>query len=206
MVRRITVALRPGLSRPGALLVLCLSALCGPATAHDDDERAWSVSVFAGAGSHLAMSGTIQRLPDIDDSGDRIAAVALSREVLRFDDSLGFELEGMAAHHFGRENYQEVGTALYARWHSFPWNAWLTTTMALGMGPSYTTIYPVSEFEPGASDRSRVLNQFNLEITLGLPSTPDTSLLLRLQHRSGIFGVIDHGSSDFLTMGLRRHF
>jgi len=186
--------------------VLCLSILGTPAAAHDEGERAWGLSIFGGLGSQLAMSGTVKRLPDIDDSGDRIIGLAVSREVSRWGDDLGIELEAMVAHHFGRESYEEAGTALYLRWHSFPWNDWVPTTMAAGMGPSYTTIYPLSEFEPGASSRSRVLNQLNLEVTFGLPSQPDTSLLLRLQHRSGIFGVIDHGSSDFLTMGLRQLF
>lgn len=198
--RRLSAAAR------GTLILAFWVIACGGGPAVANGEPAlWSVSLFGGPASRVAMSETLKSLPDYADSGDRILAMALSREMIRPAPSLGLELEVMAAHHFGKQRYQEFALALNTRWHDFPWNRWLPTTMAVGIGPSYTTAYSDIEFEPGDT-RSRVLNQFNLEADFGLPSRPNTSLLVRLQHRSGMFGLIDQGSSDFLTFGVRQRF
>jgi hypothetical protein len=190
----------------GVLLVVASSGFGGTAKGEDAAHGPYALSVFGGPGSELALSDTLLELPDFQDSGARFVGVAVSRELVRFDEALGLEAELMAAYHFGNEHYGEVGIALYARWHAFPWNRWVSTTAAVGMGPSYTTIYPEIEHEPGDDERSRVLNQFNLELTFAPPDRPGTSLLLRLQHRSGVFGLVDEGNSDFLTIGLRQVF
>ena len=187
----------------------CCAVLAGTSRADDGTDRPWAVSIFGGPGSDLDLSDTLKHLPSFDNSSDRIAAVALSRELARFDGgALSLDGELMGAHHFGNQRYEEIGAGLYARWHVFPWNDRVLTTMAIGIGPSYTTATPELEFQPGEVHHSRVLNQFNPEITFALPSQPQTALLLRLQHRSGMFGLIDGGwgSSNYLAVGLRQHF
>ena len=54
-------------------------------------------------------------------------------------------------------------------------------------------------------DRSKILNQFNLELALALPEYAETALIGRLQHRSGVFGLsqllgnVDGGSNYIYT-------
>ncbi len=78
----------------------------------------------------------------------------------------------------------------------------------VGPGSSYTSVYPALELQDGSNNRSRTLNQFNLEMTLAMPRCPTTSLMERLQHRSGIFGTVGgvYDASNFLTVGVRQDF
>lgn len=173
-----------------------------------DDAGAWSLALFGGEGTDRNFSETLSNPFAGDTTGDLLVALAGARELFRYRDMLSIEVEAMYGYHFGREDYHEVGTALYARWRDFPWNETLVTTFALGLGPSYTTIYPELETQADPGDRSRWLNQFNIEATFALPRDPSTALLFRLQHRSGVFGTFGGvwDASNFLTIGLRRQF
>lgn len=170
------------------------------------DDHAWALSVFGGEGTERNLSDTIENLFAFEGSSDRIVAVAGSREIARFRDQLAIEAELMYGYHYGRETYHEVGGAAYLRWLDFPWNDHVVTTFAVGLGPSWTTIYPELERQDDPDNRSRLLNQFNLELTAALPRWPDTALLVRLQHRSGVFGTLGGvwDASNFLVIGLRQ--
>jgi hypothetical protein len=189
--------------------LLLAGAIAAPSVRADDpDLGPWALSVFGGPGSRLDATGTLEHLPDYETTDDRLVAVALSRRLAWIADALSLDGELMGAHHYGDERYQEIGLGMYLHWHDFPWNDRLRTTFGIGIGPTYTTTYPTLEFGPGEAHRSRILNQFNPELTFALPSEPQTSLLLRLQHRSGIFGLINGvwDSSNYLTVGLREQF
>ncbi|MDA0221697.1 MAG: hypothetical protein O3B22_19350 [Proteobacteria bacterium] len=171
-------------------------------------ETPYAVAVFGGEGTELNLSDTLQKLFDFQGSSDRLLAVSGTRELAWFRDDLSIEAEAMYGYHYGREVYHEVAATLYARWHAFPWNEYLVTSFAVGVGPSYTTIYPELELQDDPDNRSRLLNQFNLELTVAMPHYPTTSLLVRLQHRSGFFGMLGGvgDASNFLTIGLRQDF
>jgi hypothetical protein len=49
---------------------------------------------------------------------------------------------------------------------------------------------------------------FSPEITLALPDRPEVELLLRLHHRSGVFGLVSDawGGAQYATIGLRWRF
>ncbi len=174
----------------------------------DEQDKLYAVSFIGGEGTERNFSDIILHLFDVEASSDRIAAVTFSRMLGWYGDDLSFEAEGMYAFHYGRQRYSEFGTAVYARWHRFPWNDYVKTIAALGLGPSYTAAYSKLEYGPNETSRSRVLNQLNLQTTFALPSNPDTALLFRLQHRSGILGAIRgvQDASNFLTVGLRQDF
>jgi hypothetical protein len=221
-VRRSTLrSLLPFLA--GALLFLVVTVSAQAEQESDGwwllDSNSWSwadhttdtpyaIAVFAGEGTERNLSDTIEKLYDFDGSSDRIIGFSGTRELAWFRDQLSIEAELMYAYHYGREEYHEVGAAVYARWHDFPWNNHLRTTFAVGVGPSYTSVYPELEVQDGTNNRSRTLNQFNLEMTFAMPRYPTTSLMMRLQHRSGIFGTIGgvYDASNFLTVGLRQDF
>jgi hypothetical protein len=171
-------------------------------------EQIYSVAVMGGAGTERTFSETLTNLFDYDTSGDRVVAVAGRRKIAWFRDQLSIDAELYYAHHFGREVYEEFGAAGYLRWHAFPWSEHLPTSFAVGMGPSYTTIYPMLETQEDPNDRSKLLNQFNLELTLGLPNYPSAVLVTRLQHRSGVFGLSDGvtDASNFLMIGIEYRF
>lgn len=123
-----------------------------------------------------------------------------------FSGALTFEWEGLYAQHWGTSEFNELGGAIYTRWNRFPWNNYIKTTLAVGMGPSITDKAP--QYEPNNGTRSRLLMQLNFEINLYSPADPRWALLFRIQHRSGVFNLINsvRGGSNFLTIGIRRQF
>ena len=167
------------------------------------EDPKWSVAVFGGEGTDDSFSDIVENLFAVDGNTERLLAIALRRRVGGFGDHLWFELEGMYGHHYGSQRYGEFGIALYARVHDFPWDDYIVTTMAAGVGPSITTRQSELEFDK-TGIRQKTLNQLNLELTLALPEYPDYALLGRLQHRSGIFGTINgvDDASNFVSLGL----
>jgi len=167
-----------------------------------------AITVFGGKGTEEDFSGILERLFQVDGSEDRVVGFALSREVVRPVPALGLEVEALYARHYGRETYHEVGAAAYLRWHVPLLAEHAPTTFAVGLGPSLVSRYPILERDDDPDIRSRLLNQFNLEASITVPSLPRTMLILRLQHRSGVFGLLGGvtDASNFLTVGLRQTF
>lgn len=125
-----------------------------------------------------------------------------------FGDHLTVEPEAGAAYRFGEESQGEFWGSLYFRYDGFPWNDTVYTTAAINTGLSILT--ETSEFERDRSngDSSLVLHNFSPEITLADPDNKNLEFVLRLQHRSGIFGTIDgvYSGSTFVTTGIRFRF
>lgn len=90
----------------------------------------------------------------------------------------------------------------FARWRAFPWNAWIPTSVAFGIGPSYATDIPAEEVARDG-DSARLLLYWVAELEVGLPERP-WSVLARLHHRSTAYGLFaEDGGSNFVTLGLR---
>ncbi len=168
----------------------------------------WAITGFYGEGTEEVFSQALFRVLDFTRNDERVVAVTLRRRIGGLTDDITFELEGMYALHYGREDYSEFGVAAYGRWMTFPWNDTVRTTAALGIGPSYTTITPALEKRKHGKSDVRILNQFNVELTAGPPSIPNLDFLLRLQHRSGIGGLISgvEDASNFWSVGALYRF
>lgn len=105
----------------------------------------------------------------------------------------------------------ELWHAYYVRFDGFPWNHIIYTTFAGSVGLSYRSSIPLFERQVIAKysgSPSKVLHYFSPEITLAHPDHKDFALVLRLHHRSGVFGLINDitDASNVLTVGLRKHF
>ena len=188
---------------------------------HDKDDRAaepqstsarlWHdayVKVFRGPHVPKKLSEITVRDPfRWKQTEDRIGVVATGTSIADFlAGALTLEWEAFYADHWGTEDFHELATAIYARWNRFPWNRYIRTTFAIGMGPSFTT--KPAPYEPKRGKRSRWLMQLNFEINVYSPSKPQWALLFRIQHRSGAAKLINNvrGGSNFLTVGLRKNF
>jgi hypothetical protein len=125
-----------------------------------------------------------------------------------FGDDLTLDVEAGADYRFGLEDEGEFWGALYFRYDGFPWNDWIYTTAAIDTGWSLLT--DTSDFERHRShgQSSRVLHDFSPEITFADPDNKNVELVVRLQHRSGIFGLVDGvaSGSTFVTTGIRFRF
>ena len=91
------------------------------------------------------------------------------------------------------------------RWHRFPWDAHVATSLAWGIGPSYATEVPAIELETNDSS-SRWLVYWYGELTVGPPAS-GWEVLLRLHHLSDAFGLVaEDGGSNAVCAGLRYRF
>ncbi len=166
------------------------------------------VKVFRGPHVPKKLSEiTITNPLEWKQTKERIGVVATGTKIRDiFSGALTFEWESLYAKHWGTSEFHELGTAIYARWNRFPWNSYIKTSFAVGIGPSITS--KAAFYEPNKGLRSRVLMQLNFEINLYSPADPRWALLFRIQHRSGVFNLINsvRGGSNFLTIGIRRQF
>lgn len=147
-------------------------------------------------------------LPDADFADATILTAAGSWRFFRFfDGKLSCELEVQVGKYVGDQDHWEFNLPILGlRWHRFPWDDRLATSLAWGIGPSYATRVPEIELETNDGSSSQWLIYWFGELTLG-PPTAGWEILLRLHHRSDGFGfVADDGGSNAVCAGLRYRF
>lgn len=179
-------------------------------TANFEDEKTaqdhpWAFSLYGGVHAADTLHDIISFDADYSD-GNNIMVAALAREVYRYRQNLSFEIEGQIGRHFGDDvsHWEFVALGL-SRWHVFPWDNVINTSIAIGAGLSYyTEISSVERYRN--KDAQRLLGYLAFELTLGMPQFPSWDLLMRIHHRSGMGEVIGEGSSDYLTFGLKFAF
>jgi hypothetical protein len=185
-------------------IVLLLSLLV-PGHAALGSETAWTVYA-ARISSVNAWHDLVTDPSNAEFVDAYIAVAALSRELRRYrEERLSIQVEAQAAYNFGDQDHWELNFAAGPRWHAFPWNDVVTTTVAFGLGLSMASEIPDVEVAlEGASER--LLIYWVAEITLARPNSP-WALSLRLHHRSPAFGFLgDDGGMNALGVGLRRAF
>ena len=165
--------------------------------------RDWAITVYVGRlttndTSEIFLEGNY----DFQDSG--LVVAALSKEfVWLFGRRLSVTGEAQIGRHFGGPDHWEFNGALMLRWHDFPWNDTIITTLAFGAGGSYATEMPALEEEArGPENAAQDMTLVAGEITFALPSTTRTSFVLRYHHRSD---VTDADSTVF-GLGLKYRF
>lgn len=96
---------------------------------------------------------------------------------------------------------------LIFRWGPLHWGNVLVNTLGIGEGISYNTKAPTGEtFLPDTPHK--LLNYLMFEITYGVPQYPNWQLVLRVHHRSGVFGLYGtkHSGSTAIGVGIRYLF
>jgi len=134
-----------------------------------------------------------------------LAGLGYARRITSFFNKLDVEALGQTAVHFGHAHQWEFDAALVGRWTYFPWNDWVRTSLAFGVGPSYETQTPPEEVAlHGQSEQW--LGFWLAELTLAPPESL-WSGVVRIHHRSTAFGLFGKtGGSNWLTLGIRRDF
>jgi len=176
-------------------------AVCGEAKA----DRDWAFSLYWARLTHGTLQETVTFQTGFTDAD--LVVGALSRRIGSLKGYMDFELEGQVAKHFGDQDHWEFNGLVVARWLPFPWDHVIDTSLAVGEGLSYATETP--EVEARRHDEtSKLLDYLMFEIAFSLPSLPEWSLITRIHHRSGAFGLFDgvHGASNAWGVGLRYAF
>ena len=171
---------------------------------NDSERYKWFLTAYAGAHAQDDFNDVVTFQPSFEDNA-YIGVMALGREWWQYKKYLSFELEGQIAKHFNKDTHWEFVGVLIGRWNYFPWDKFVDTSFAVGDGISYYT--DVSEVEKNDDDDAqRTLNYLLLELALGLPEYPRWNLVLRLHHRSSVFGLVGAGGSNFVCGGVKFAF
>lgn len=107
-----------------------------------------------------------------------------------------------------RSPFLSYNAAIRGRWVDFPWNDTIRTTIAMGVGPSYSEKIPRMEYKRGLSnkhkDRKHLKFTVPLDVTLAHPSAPQHQLVLFVAHQSG--GPLSSGGLNAIGIGYRWGF
>lgn len=205
-ISRLFAALRRALL-PGAMVAaLCIIPFIrNEAVAQAQaGSSGYAVTIFGGA----MNSGNIEDILSLQHVRYRdanLVGLGVSKRFGGLWDVIDFEIEGQVDRHFGREHHWEFNLPVIARWKAFPWNAYVPTSFAFGVGPSYATQKPAQERAQNGGTQ-RFLIYWVAELEMGLPDEP-WSVLTRLHHRSTAFGLSGRtGGSTWTLVGLRRRF
>lgn len=172
----------------------------------------WSITLFNGIYTNRTIGEASFNIPGNFES-NYIHGLSISREFWKTEKHFSFEWEAMFAKHHGKhktgnQNYEEYILAFLVRYHTFPWDHIVDTSFAVGEGLSWTSEIPERESQRGDQESQRLLNYLAFEFAFTLPRYPKASLVYRIHHRSGVFGLFGgmRGASDFYMLGLRYNF
>ncbi len=140
---------------------------------------------------------------------DHFVGTALSRTTWHFWKHFTMEPEVGMGQRFGRQSATEVWGALFFRYHGFPWDDKVLTTVAVSTGLNWASdVTEVEQERAHDGQGSQLMHYFAPELTFAAPSRPNVELVLRMHHRSGVFGLVSDawGGAQYATVGLRVRF
>ncbi len=160
----------------------------------------WQISAYAGRFTETRFHEIVRTRTRFRDA--YVGAVALSRTWVRWSSWAEWDIEVQGARHGAAQNHTEINAALLLRVVRFPWDRHLSTTIALGIGPSFASSTPRLERQRRRRT-SRQMLFMPFEVTAGAPDRR-WEAFTRVHHRSGGFDVITRGSgSNLVAVGLR---
>jgi len=184
--------------RGSSIALIALILLFTPCDVRSEEGR-WFTTIYYGLHSTTAMDRTLELRTPLDSNS--FAGLGLGRELIK-GEYASLEVEGRIEEHFGGSgDYQEYIIALGLRYHYFPWDKYVKTTVAVWDGPSYAT----RELE---GENRYLMNYIELEVTLAYPRYERLSVVGGIQHRSGAKSTlhIGNGDNNFFAFGLRYKF
>jgi hypothetical protein len=190
------------------ILVLFLLSLSFPLPfAHSEEARDRYITVYGAAmtDGELPMTSVLKANPDRDF---RFAAVTAGKKIGNLFDRVDLELEGQIVKHIVGQHHWEFNALVVARWLRFPWNDAVKTSFAVGEGLSLASETPLFEEKYHGEETNTFLNYLMFEFDFALPKNPRWSLVTRLHHRSGVYGLFNgvDGASNALGLGIRYRF
>lgn len=189
--------------RTGFCFILALVYLMDGAGAVAASEGRPSLALYGGPGTPSPLIN-IARARGVDLSADFVASVGYTHPVWSLPGTLALEAEAGLSHYFDSWNLFGARAAVSLRWLRTPWESVLPASVALGNGLSYAARPPELESLHLATT-SRLLYYLFFEFAFEVSASDGLAALLRVDHRSGAFGLFDGvvGGSDYLCLGVR---
>lgn len=170
----------------------------------DTGMRSWSIFAYWGRWSNTRFVDILRA--DTDLKGSYIWTLGLTHDLYQASKHFSIEGELNMVRHLRGQSHFEFNSALSLRWKTFPWDDYLDTSFAYGIGPSYATKKPKIEKRPGR-DPSQFLVFMFAEITFALPKDNGWETFARIHHRSAGLGALgDAKGSNFIASGIRYRF
>ena len=195
-----------------AFLFPLLSVGADDAPTGDEPKKRYSIVAYGGIYTSRTFGKTVSNPPGDLESG-YLYAVGLNRHLFSWPRHFTWEGEVLFAKHYEKsearsQHFEEYIACILLRYHHLPWDRYVDTTIAFGEGLSYTSERSLLETQTAGKETRRLLNYLAVELTLSHPRHPDWSLVYRIHHRSGIFGLMGglKGVSDYYNLGIRYHF
>lgn len=132
------------------------------------------------------------------------AAVSVGKNVWDIGRYASLELEAQTGKHFEMGNAYQLNGLVGFRWSLLPWDRFVKSSFLFANGLSYATEIPSIERSAGTG-LSKLLYAISLEFEFLIPGSEDWGVVIRLHHRSGIFGLMTQANqgSNFLCLGVR---
>jgi hypothetical protein len=179
----------------------------------ESEDKKWFFTIYGGTGTNSSLGQTLTgKTSEFYDSffnGENYIGLEVGRKIANLGKNFQIEVTGQARQHFNEADYLALETALVLRWHIARNSNFLNASLAVGDGLSYVTDLPqVEANRPNTFKKSNLLNYVLIETAFSLPKNPNWSLVLRLNHRSGVFGIFNgaRDGSNNLSVGIRHSF
>ena len=186
-----------------AIMVIAFTAVFIGSAAADDD---FAVTVYGGWMTDADFGDTLTGQAEFIDAYVVVGAFAWTF-ARYFEDALSFELEGQVGKWFKNQKHLEFNLPVVIRWSRFPWDDYVDTSLAYGLGPSYATRTPAAEVDIHDDSKKFLVYWFG-ELALGPPESAWAGVF-RIHHRSGAFGLVadrGNGGANSLAVGLKYRF
>lgn len=105
-----------------------------------------------------------------------------------------------------RSPFLDFNASFAVRWVDFPWNNYVKTSFAMGIGLSYSEKIYLIDIERHPDDyRSHLKFNWPIQLTLALPEYPKHQVMIFIAHQSGGH-IFDDGGVNSLGIGYRHDF
>lgn len=164
-----------------------------------------AVTVYFGKYTDNRLGDVLLSQP-VDFMDSYLAAIAWAHAFSLKSPKHQWEVEGQLAKHFRGQTHWEANIVAIYRWQYFPWRDTLNTTIAIGSGLSYASeTPPLEESSTTNVGATRLLNYMLVEMTFAPPQVKQWSLVVRVHHRSGVYGLFNNveGGSNVIAAGIK---
>ena len=190
-----------------SLVAAAMSGACSDGARHDlrSEPGPLAVSGFGG----ILLDNDYQDIfvpGRLQFENSYLVGVAGSARVARPFDGLDIEIEAQLVRHAHAQTHWELNAPIVtARWTAFPWDDYVDTSAAFGLGLSVTSETPRLEVR-NVGESQPLMAYWMFELAFAVPPD-DWELIARLHHRSTAYGTFgDNGGANALVLGLRHRF
>lgn len=201
--------------------LFCSAPVFATNFATNKDLGPWSAMLYSGGTAKQSFAQVITG--DYANFGEVIyvAEVAYTLDknnlVRRFFEPLLIDTVQVAGNFAYRHDYkhndnvEEGNIYLVWRWTKFPWERYMSNSLAIGDGVSYDSHVPFANRcgNQSVDSYSKLLNYLMLEATFAMPSNPQLQLVFRMHHTCTAWGAYPkkaNAGSTSIGVGVRYYF